>query len=501
MIENNENKHFNLIFLGILIPLIFYCFLPMFGVELFSSIFALDSVFKIFILLIGLCVYFYSCYLGISKFIIMPVLLLFFYQIIFRCLIFYSPIIINIRTLILLLIAPIGLFFLKKYSFRKNFAPFIWLVGFYLLNLGYTIFNYASSPNHIYNMNLYLHKKSSILPHLYSIDLLIILTFLIIGIYFTLNIFKHENEKANVQFSRTLIGFMIVSSIIGIIGYIKGDHNLTNVTGGILRLNGFFTHSNGFAFFNVCCVTFLSIILPDTTDKKTKYFTMSAILLSMIAVFLSFSRINSLGIISILIINYTIFSKEKFKAMINILNFIIFSGIVFIATDFTINWNLSEILFARLNDTSSSDFRPMVLKYLATQVNLDGTLIYGNGIASCSNTLFRLFSDRFYINSPIVYHPHNSFVNVFYDYGFIGFLLYFSTLFSLLSTGIKNLFVNNRLNPSALVLTEILSFGIVASFVDSYTFNMEMLPFWILACIAYVNTLETSRKLELLRED
>ncbi len=493
MFDNKIFKMFLILLIGVVIPIgVFFLFPDI--VNDLQPFLGVDSMLKFMLILIGAVIYMYVCVVGTYKFPIIPLCVLFFYQIFQYLMNLYSPVTFNYRVFVLLFIIPVIFVVWRRDHFKRFLSPFLGLALFYLMNLIYTAINYAYSPNFLYNLNLYLQKRDPLLPSIYSVDLLIFLTFLMVGIYLTLNLVKNDNKKVNMQFSAVIAAFMFLAAAVSISGYIFSDSNFVEIVAGIKRLRGISSNSNLLAFFNICCSLYLTRFLTVLKSEPQKKFVRVTLFLIFVETILTFSRINILFLVLLHIFNFIILSKRRSETAFRIIFFSLLGGGIFFALDSVFSWGVLESIILRASDVQSNMFRPMVLEYMFSQVDFDSTVLFGHGIAAASNTLFNLFSTQYYIsNLPIIYHPHNSYVHIFFDYGLVGLLFYFSTLLSVWFKALKITVASGFSNINSLILLELVSFSMMASLVDGYLFNFEVISFWIILSIMYVNMLNSEK--------
>lgn len=494
MFQNRYIRILLILVLGIIVPSILFVLFPDIVTDI-SSFLTVDNFIKAILGILFLCVYFYICMLGAYKFPILPLCVLFFYQIFQYLLNKFSPITFNYRILVLLFILPVIFIVWNREHIKNYLYPFLGLGLFYLLNIVYAVINYAHSPNFTYNLNLYLQKRDPLLPTIYSIDIFIFLTFLIIGVYLSVNLTKGESKKINAQFAVILLYFFAGAALISILGYMMSDLRFVEVVSGVKRLKGVSSNSNLLGFLNVCVSLFLVKFFYFSKDEFLKNLTKFVLFLIYITTLLTFSRTNIAFLTMIYLFNFVVLSKNVMQTAFRVIGFVCVLCVLFFTMDFIFSWGVIDRLLVRFADQESSNYRPMLLEYLFSQQGFDLSIIFGHGIGASSSTLFTLFSSRYDIAaSSIIYHPHNSYVQIFFDYGLLGVLFYFSTLFMIWWRALKNTINSRFLDINSLLLFELVSFALAASLVDSYLLNVEIIPFWIILGIMYVNSLIVVRK-------
>ena len=106
MFQNRYIRILLILVLGIIIPSVLFVVFPDAITDAGGFITA-DNLIKAVVGVLFLCVYFYICMLGAYKFPILPLGVLFFYQIFQYLLNKFSPITFNYRVLVLLFIIPV----------------------------------------------------------------------------------------------------------------------------------------------------------------------------------------------------------------------------------------------------------------------------------------------------------------------------------------------------------------------------------------------------------
>lgn len=493
MLENKFIRIILILLLGIIIPASTFLLFPQ-SVTDIGAYLSADFLIKAVLGILGLGVYFYICIISAYKFPIFPLFILFFYQIMQYLLNEFLPITFNYRTFALLFVIPVMFITFQREKIKKFLFPFLGVFLFYTLNLFYTFLNYTHAPNFIYNINMYFHKPDSILPPSYAIEMLIFLSLLLMGIYLSANLVRNNNKKINYQISIFLTWFFIIASLVSIIAYFTSTIHFVEVVGGIRRLKGIASNSNILGFLNVCISLYLVRFLYFSKNIFEKNLIKLALVLIFIATIFTFSRTNITFLILLHMFNYVILSKNRVETAFKVVFLSAFLLAAFFAVDMVFSLGVVDKIQVRLSDEQSNMFRPMVIEYLFSQQGFDATILIGHGIAGSSSTLFNLFSTQYYITTlPIVYHPHNSYVHLFFDYGLLGLFTYISTVFYIGLSALKKAVASNFLDINSIILTELVGFAMIASLVDGYLLNFELVPFWIILTIMYINTLIVSR--------
>ncbi len=484
-----------LIALGLAFPLLFYLILPALQIDVFGKIFSLNLLLVGIFLLVGGSFFMYLIYRGGPKYFVIPICVLFLYQTMYRTISLYLPFLnINFKTMVLLLISPVIIFVFVKYKFKPRLLmPYLPALFFFGMNVLYTMLGYMHAPNSTYNPEQYTHSANAIIPRSFGHELTVFLTFITIAIYIACNIFHFQKDKAINIFNKFLATFLLTTSVFCVGMYFLEDIRMINILAGVKRLAGLSSHTNVFAFFNACMILYLARIFylkDENHSTKFKILCALAIIAGAIATLFTYSRSNCMLLCMMFAVNILLLSKDKMKALIGVssLALIGFFGIFFLQTLGTID--IFDTIASRIGDDSSSDFRPKTWEYLYSQIQWDWRIFVGQGIGAISSVLFNYFSSRYYVNNEaIIYHPHNVYFQVFFDYGILGFLFYFGPLFYLLYFALKRIRLNNAFCINAIFLIELIMFALITSTVDAYLFNLEVIPFWIMVTSLYTQVI------------
>jgi len=500
--KDNASSLLAVLMLGLFLPLLLYFVLPAMNVNSFGDSLSMDAIFKLVFGLVGGSIFLYITYLGATRYYVAPVCALFLYQTMYRGIDLYLPFIhMNFRALMLAFSLPVLVVMLFKYRYKHNLIkPFIPVFLFFLINVIYTVVGFAQAPNSVYNPELYTMSPNTLIPRSFELELTIYLTFLVIAIYLACHIFFFQREKALARFNQFIVTFLFGMSFWCVAMYFLNDPRLLNLLNGVKRLAGFSAGANGYAFLSGCMLLYVMRVLINNEAGRSMAFRTLCILsiaAGSIGTLLSYSRVNNIILIMFIIFNIVFLSKNKIKSFMN-LAMVALGGLLVLGLLQALgSIDLMDTITERLADDGSSEFRPRTWEYLYSQLQWDWHLFFGQGIGGVSSTLFKYFATRYFFNDQqIIYHPHNAFFHVFFDYGIFGFLCYYGTLFWLLIYGAKNLYVNGKLNMSSLFLIELLLYAMVSSTVDTYLFNTETIPFWVIATILYTQIAADKKEVE-----
>lgn len=498
--KDNAGSLLAVLMLGLFLPLLLYFVLPAMNVNSFGESLSMDTIFKLVFGLLGGSIFLYITYQSATRYFVAPVCALFLYQTLYRFLAMYMPFVhLNFRALMLAFILPVLILMLFKYRYKHDLIkPYIPIFLFFLLNVIYTVVGFAQAPNSVYNPELYTTSANSLIPRSFELELTIYLTFVVIAVYLTCHIFFFQREKATSLFNKFIVVFLLGQSIFCTAGYFLNDPRVLNLLAGVKRLAGFCTHTNIYAFFSGCMLLYVVRMLYNNEAGRNAAFKtlcIVSIAAGAVGTLLTYSRVNNMILILFIVFNIVFLSKNKMKSFMNLalvgLGALMVLGLLQVLGTIDIMDTISN----RLADDGSSEFRPKTWEYLYSQLQWDWHLFFGQGIGGVSSTLFKYFATRYFFNEEqIIYHPHNAFFQVFFDYGLIGFFLYFGSLFWLLLYGAKNIYINGTLNMNSLFLVELILYAMVSSTVDAYLFNTETIPFWVFATILYVHIV-TDKKL------
>jgi O-antigen ligase len=456
----------------------------------------LDAVISgIMILVLG-SVFLVVVYQGGIKSPVYGVIALFLYQIVMQAMVIYN-IHTNIKTLYLLVLPLVVFFLFRKYRLQPYIKPFIPLLLFFVLNLIYMALNYAFDPNPSYGADTYIDKPKMLLPHTYSVDLVTYLGFLVSAVYMAVNTFSTSQGKQ--IFKQFVVYFLLLYSCFEVAVYFSCDHRFVDMLAGVKRLSAFNMHTNLLAFFNISMILYVLGLLYQNGREYGRLFrsiAFFAVVMGTVAVLLTFSRSINILFLGIIIINSFVLSPNKAKSLLRLA---LLAGVAVLAVGIMQgmgNINIADMLASRMGDESSTNFRPTTWTYLFSQFHWGWPLVFGQGIGAASSVLYALYSHRFFVqDQAIVYHPHNSFFHVFFDYGLLGFLLYYTPIFIILRKGFLNLQGGHNIN--ALILVELLLLTLISSFTDAFLFNTETIPFWIIISALYMDMTTSGKRLAL----
>ncbi|WP_213532893.1 O-antigen ligase [Paenibacillus sp. J45TS6] len=302
--------------------------------------------------------------------------------------------------------------------FGLNLSNIILIIGFiYILlvrNVKTKMFHYKKT-NVMLIILLYVYLSTTII---YSIDQLVsIITYvkIITPILFSVVLMNTITTLRKMEF---FLGLLIssgyISAIYGCVQYFFGltDYRLVAINGELLyRATGTFQHANVYGSYLILILPFMIYKFSHAESQKNKLIHSLLILITHIAIYLSFSRwaIICLLIVYVLFGIRTIINSLKFKKLPRwiILIPIIISTAVYVVYS---NWGTIDLLFI---DRGSNDIRYNSLNITITSFfdNMKGFgLGNGNGGLILDGTYFNLLVDA----------------------GFVGLLLYCILIFHIL---------------------------------------------------------------------
>ncbi|KKR49718.1 MAG: hypothetical protein UT85_C0012G0008 [Candidatus Levybacteria bacterium GW2011_GWA2_40_16] len=208
----------------------------------------------------------------------------------------------------------------------------------------------------------------------------------------------------------------VKQSSIGGLWYFLGERTFNTSTIGIstvnldqqiLRAYGAFPHPNVLAFFLFAAIVFATLRFPFEKRVFEKVFLIFTIIISSVALFLTFSRILILVALSFLFFDF--FSKSKSNKLRLVL-VLVSLGAFYIL--FSFPWFISFL-------TRGIDFRRELLDQ--SLMILSSNLYFGVGL----NNFFIHQAPLIKTISPIIFQPpHNIFILALVQTGILGFLVF-----------------------------------------------------------------------------
>lgn len=322
----------------------------------------------------------------------------------------YFGIIITTFDFVTILFVPLLLTkinFILKLKFKNYLILFITYIFLILIFDIFQNYNY---------LNAFLLKKKILL----FLQLLRSIIFSLIAFYF----FRKMSKK----FIDALIYIFALYCIIIILFLLVDVLLETNITSSHWdqrRLRGFFRDPNFLAFFS----SFFLIL--SIYKNKNYFFTF----IFTVTTFLTFSKTAFVFMVLFLITSHFFFIEKKFKYYEKILKhiliffffFFLFVLMLDLKNHFLVG-NEPRIRFYTFFDILNQK-RFIMLKDFIT---LDTNILFGKGFYELTN-----YSKIKYNN-----FSHNSFLDIYFDTGLIGFLLFLTLIFKMQKISLKNFNLN-----------------------------------------------------------
>lgn len=485
--------------LALLIPVVLYWALPTVGVTALAHKFSLPWLLSTVNMLVFGTLFGYLAYLSCTRYLIIPVVALYLYQLVDAI----TPLLHlpnYMRTMYILLAFFLAVFGFQKFRFVKGLSPLIPIFLFVGLNIIYVSLGYMEAPNFMYMPEFYVDKPPRFIPTSHGVNLAVFLLLMTAAIYITFNAFSKNIGNIRKGFKYFIVYFLLGYSLFSIAAYFLNDVRFMNILAGVKRLAGLNGHTNIFAFFlNISMMYIFSFLYQPHNPEKypSRLWTIVSVVVGAIAVLLSFSRANIFGLFFITVINNVLLAKNRTKSIAMTAG-LIFGIIVLVGlTQASGLFDIMGIITNRLDDDASSNFRPITWAYVLSQMQFDWTLFFGHGIGAVGAMLNNLYSTRYFFSGvPYVYHPHNSYLHILYDYGILGLAFYMSFPLWCVLSSFKKLRQNlNNISVKHLLMLELSLFILLSSITDAFMFDeRHIISFWILIVALYA---ECNSKIEL----
>jgi O-antigen ligase len=305
----------------------------------------------------------------------------------------------------------------------------------------------------------------------------IVIIFLIFTVYFYSKSFNFSDLAMKKMFNWINI-FCVSNSLFAIFQRITGIG--MKIIEGIPRSQGFLGHPNvtGFVvniFFPVSVYMFL-----NAKSKREKIQWGVSILVNLLALLLTFTKICYLSLFMTLAVLFLYLSpKIKWRIFFSLT---VISGLLLL-----VNWlvglNMLESVIERINNTSSYSWRLKIWNYLSSEINISN-ILQGHGINSVVTFLVQL--DR----AP---HAHNMYLQLMYEYGMTGIIFILAFISPALAF-FKKLKTEEMTKP--LVIFPLIIIAIV--FINMYSDNSVMLRtpmfyFWTIITLFYCKVFLNSK--------
>ena len=267
-------------------------------------------------------------------------------------------------------------------------------------------------------------------------------------------IFYTYRHRSRLYLFLSLIGF--ITALFAVLIYFKGNPDFFIFKNSYYKNSstGFFINRTVFSVFLLfCLISSLEFLKDlDSSNNKTKqdnffikiYIRLFIVFIT-IGIITSFSRIgNFLLLITVLsyLINEFFFLKSNNKSFRNVILLIIFFDIMLLGFYFGSSELFSRFLFlneefAGINSAEVNLSRFQIAKFGLNQ--LYNFRFFGYGMGSFE-TLFQIYFNN--LNYSYANHAHSDIIEFIGEFGFVGLVLLFISLFNFLFT-MKNFnFIN-----------------------------------------------------------
>jgi len=484
--------------LALLIPVLLYWVLPTVGVTALAHKFSLPWLLSTVNMLVFGTLFGYLAYLSASRYLIIPVVAFFLYQMAETLVpILHLP---NyLRTLYMLyslVLIGVGVFRFRFNPLMKPLMPFFLFVA---MNVLFVLAGHMVAPNYLYMPEFYGDKPNRFLPVSYGQNWTIFLGFVAVAVYITFNAFLYNVGNVRKWFKYFVVFFLLGYSLFSIGAYFANDIRFMNILAGVRRLSGLNGHTNIFAFFlnSMMIYIFSFLYTPHRPDQHPpRVWTLTALAAGVLAVFLTFSRSNLGALILLVLVNNTLLSKNRAKSILNSVLLIAGVAVILGLVQASGAFDVMGMIANRMEDDASSNYRPITWSYVLSQIQFDWQLFLGHGIGAVGSILNNLYSTRYFVGTPIVYQPHNTYLQLLFDYGIVGLVLYMAFIIRCLPTAVKNLSLHAQVDVPRLMLLEMVVVAMITSFTDAFLFCTQVAPFWILLVALYTEaTTEVPREI------
>lgn len=414
--------------LGIVIPVLLYLVLPLFGISSFAEMLGLKRL--ILLAGAGIGAIFYWQY---WKFIIpRPQLLVGFVMLAWPIVAF-----LNMQLLILginLHMTPLlmlGIMFPMIWVAGKDYqqiltnAPWIkyYLAFFGWLALYFIFYNTKATDPRLSGGESAMGDGSVSMVQLTSY-LYCLLTMAVSAI----TVLKTRNFQGLFDFlNQALLWVTGVEAVITILGF---PLQMTSMTlDGFLRAIGIFTHPNPFAHhMGIIMVYLLGLYCYYQGERKHRMPTLllwTGLGLNGIAFLLGLSKtaFSAFAFCALLLFLMNLAVPAVRRGFINILlSMIVLVPIGLFAFEILSGQSFFALMESRINETQSLNWRTMIWQDLLAEVDL-ATVWFGHGFTAANQTVFHLtFNDAKNANPLMM--VHNAYIALIYDLGILGYLMF-----------------------------------------------------------------------------
>ncbi len=482
-------------FIGLVVPFIGYCLLPMAGVEVFGKLFSFDKFVKLFVLGIGLIVYLYYIRFVVRK----PQFLVYFYIVLWpvveyfnNVLLYFYSINLHLRPLLMLgVMIPCAWYALSHFRLVVQTVSYVkyFLIFFVWLTVYFFFFNSNAIDPRAGNDSVLSEASVGALQYLSYL-------YILLGVAVTaINVLKHPHPR---QFfdnlNKALLWTTSVAALMTIIGYPFHWYSI-NVD-GFQRAMGIFTHPNPFAHHMGILMLYLLGLYcyyqGPFQRRMPAWLLTGCIILNMVAFLLGLSKtaLGVFGLCAVIIFMMNLSSpvvrKTFFKA---ILLMLVLVPLGIVAFQLITDQSFFDILQARIDQKESLNWRVQIWNVLLSNLDWMGVLL-GNGFTSANAWVFQLtYNDR--LNAQPLMLVHNGYIALLYDLGLMGYMLFAAAL-SLMINAMRRFFhpAVRAYQPLMPAIVAMAVYFLIVCYFDemTYMFDAPQL-FWVVSTLLFTMSL------------
>jgi O-antigen ligase len=481
-----------LFLVGILIPIGAYILLPLLGIHTFSQNLGFKKLLLLFGGIIGLVGYLYYLQLVMPR----PQLLVGFTIIAWPPVAYLNQILldqiginIHFRPLLFLAVSAPSLWVsLKNGGLLLRTIPWLkYYLIFFLWLLLYALFYNANATDHRGGGDESTFSEGSM-----SIMQLSAYFYCLLSITLpAVTILKARNYKA--IFDMLNKGLLVVSSLealLTIAGYPFGMFNM--LLDGFTRAIGLFTHPNPFAHhMGILMVYLMGLFCYYQGERKARMsgaLLFSGIALNFVAFLLGLSK-TALGVFALcmlllFLMNLAVPAVRKgfFQILIALAILLPIGLFGFQALS---GHNFLDLLESRIDQTQSLNWRTEIWLNLLADVDATSALL-GHGFTAANAAVFRMsFNDL--KNAHPLMMVHNAYINLIYDLGIMGYLMFVAALSTLFQAARQWVAAAGTIwrTEHSIIIALTVYFLCVCGFDEmSYMFDAPIL-FWTLVSLVY----------------
>lgn len=488
-------------FLGVALPLVFYCLLPAIGVSGFANALGLNRLILLAGAIIGGLIYCRYWLFVIAR----PQLLVGFVLLAWPIVdylnmqLLVAGLNIHLRPLLILALMLPSLWVALQSSpmlFRKMPWMSCYAAFFGWLSLYFIFYNTNAVDPRLSGGESALGEGSVSMVQLTAY--LYCLLSMAVGAVVML---KARNFRGLFDFlNSALLWVSGLEALLTIAGYPFGLFNME--LDGFTRAMGIFTHPNPFAHhMGILMVYLLGLFCyyqGERAHRLPVWLLLGGLALNFLALLLGLSKTALSGFtlcaMVLFLMNLAVPAVRKGFIQI-VLSMVVLVPLGLLVFQALSGKSFFSLLESRLEQTQSLTWRALIWQDLLEEVNLV-SMWFGHGFTAANETVFRMtFNDS--KNAQPLMMVHNAYIALIYDLGVMGYLM-FGAAFTLIAQSVQNWFraVRPALRTEHSIIVALTLYFLFACGFDemSYMFDAPML-YWTLVSLLFCLSLREKEAL------